>query len=247
MNVKNCAYLSCIFYIFFSFNKMNAGAANDSLNNYQSDSIERYLSILTDGKHSPSLYANLGYEYYQNGNLANAILYYEKALKLDPHNDQLQKSLDQIRSELPIQITDIPDFILVRWYRSAYNYLSSTTWSVIQLFAGIVLLYFLYRLLFRNMTTKMIYQWLIIGGLLVIILLTSFFAYHRKQFEIGGHSGVSLKLQEVYEGPDSRSGTVLTIGPGNKVYILDNIGEWYKIQVRDKDTGWILKENIALI
>ena len=211
------------------------------------DNLESYLTMITDGEHSADLYANIGYAYFQRGEIANAILYYEKAAKLDPHDHKIHASLNQIRSELPIQITHIPDFILVRWYRNAYNCLSSTMWSIMQVLAGLLLLYFVYRLLFHQIKTRPLYQWITITGLLVTILISGFFAYHRKQFEIGGNSGISMIQQELYEAPDARSGSVVSIGPGNKVFIIDNIGEWYKVQLRDKDTGWILKENIALI
>ena len=211
------------------------------------DSIERYLDLLVDQKHSAELYANLGYAYYQQNDLGKAILYYEKAIRLEPHNGEFLESIRMIRSELPVQITYIPDFIIVRLYRNAYNLLNSTTWSILQLLLFACLLYFLYIWLFRELKYGPLYQWVIFSLLLLSIVLSSFFAYHRKQYEIGGYAGISMGNQIIYQAPDQRSEEVVSIGPGNKVFILDQIGEWYKVQLRDKDIGWIQKDQISII
>ena len=66
--------------------------------------ISQHLQSLAEGQHSEELYVNLGYAYYQNGDLANAILNYEKALKLKPGDKDVISSIIQIRGELPVSL-----------------------------------------------------------------------------------------------------------------------------------------------
>ncbi len=211
------------------------------------ENLEENIKYIEEGQHSKELYMNLGYAYYQDGDLANAVLYYEKALKLAPLDSYVKTSLAQIRAELPIQVSDIPDFILVRAYRSVSNLMSAATWSIIQLIFGLMFLYGLYQVLLKGVTMKRTYSWTLLGVLLVLSLICGLMSYHSKLVEDGGDQAISMVDQELYKAADERSESVVTIGPGNKVFLLDTIGDWYKVQLRDKDTGWVKKEKVRLI
>lgn len=90
-------------------------------------------------------------------------------------------------------------------------------------------------------------RWSIISALILAILVCGLLGYFQHATELGGNIGISSNVHNIYQAPDERSGEVVTIGPGNKVYILDTIGDWYKVQLEDKDAGWIKKENIFII
>lgn len=209
--------------------------------------ISQHLQTLAEGQHSEELYVNLGYAYYQNGDLANAILYYEKALKLEPRDADVLNAIEQIRSELLVQVSDIPDFILVRAYRSVSNMMSATTWSILQLIMGVLFLYGLYQVLLKDLSLKKVHAWGILASLLALSLVCGLMSYHSQLVERGGDQAISMVDQELYKAADDRSESIVTIGPGNKLFLLDTIGDWYKVQLRDKDTGWVKKEKVSLI
>ena len=52
---------------------------------------------------------------------------------------------------------------------------------------------------------------------------------------------------ELKEGPDLRSETKLTLQPGEKVLIIDSIGEWNKVSLSNKQLGWIADSGITKI
>lgn len=190
---------------------------------------------------------NLGYAYYQKGDLANAILYYEKALKLEPRDKDVLNSIAQIRAGLSVQVSDIPDFILLRAYRWVSNLMSATTWSILQLIMGGLFLCGLYIVLLKDLSIKKAYSWSLLAGLLAFSLVCGLMSYHSQLVERGGDQAISMEDQELYKAADDRSESVVTIGPGNKLFLLDVIGDWYKVQLRDKDTGWVKKEKVSLI
>ena len=197
---------------------------------------------------SKELYENLGFAYYHAGNLAKSILFYEKALHLAPRDKKLKEAITHVRSELPVQITVIPDFILLRLWRSLASYLTANSWIILQTFLSISLLAVLYLWMFRMRTKGWgNRRWITISSLALMILLTGLLGYYRYGMELGGDIGISNDVHRIYNAPDERSGEVVTIGPGNKVFIIDTIGDWYKVQLEDKDEGWIRKENIYIV
>ena len=74
--------------------------ANELYKNGQfAQSIEVYNQILASGYESGDLYYNLGNAEFRNGSLGNAILNYERALRLSPNDDDIRNSLEFARSK----------------------------------------------------------------------------------------------------------------------------------------------------
>jgi len=71
------------------FDKANS-AYNEG--NYEI-AIDNYEQILENGETSAALYYNLGNSYYKLNNLAPSIYYYEKALQLDPNDNDIRNNL----------------------------------------------------------------------------------------------------------------------------------------------------------
>ena len=212
------------------------------------ESIQVLEKMVHESVISKEVYTNLAYAYYGTGDLPNAVLYYERALKMAPRDPKILNSLEHVKADLPIQITVIPDFILLRAFRHITNYLSSTNWSIVQIILAASIILLITRWLFftenRSWTVNRL---MTIAVLLSLSITAGIFSSQRSHFEEGGDSGISHIEQSLFKGPDDRSGIVSIIGPGNKVFILETIGEWYKVELEDKDVGWIRSESISLI
>ena len=76
--------------------------------------LERYARILDDGLESGELYYNIGNTYFKLNELGPAILYYERARRLMPGDDDLVANLELARSMTADQITLLPEFWLFR-------------------------------------------------------------------------------------------------------------------------------------
>jgi len=64
------------------------------------DAIERYESLAKDGIVDADLYYNLGNAYFKTGNLGRSVLWYERALSLNPRGDDVRANLEVVRSLL---------------------------------------------------------------------------------------------------------------------------------------------------
>lgn len=184
----------------------------------------------------------LGYCNYKIGDLAKAMLYYERAAKNAPRDKDIQEAIDHIRKELPVQITQIPDFVLLRWSRHVRDLMSSKNWAVLQILLALSILILLYWWWFkaahRNWTKQRIIMILAAASLTI---LTGIIGYQKKISENDRHSAICKEFHNLYVAPDLRSQAVTDLGPGNKVFIIDSIGEFYKVILLDKDLGWIEK------
>ncbi|MFT6806862.1 MAG: hypothetical protein ACJA01_000078 [Saprospiraceae bacterium] len=207
-------------------------------------------SIIANGTASPELYSNMAKANFSTGNLAKAILFYEKGLLLDPGNKLMQQSIAAIRQDLDIQITHIPDFILLNYYRSVVNLFSATIWSTLQLLAGFSAILLLFLQLFPRYNTTLSSKTIKMAGIsmLIISCLSLVFAKSKKGYEIDKHGGIVMAPRiSLHQAPDKLSPEVTPIGAGNKIFIISELGEWYKVSLRDKDTGWVKKEEVAII
>lgn len=207
------------------------------------ESTDDLLQRLESGQHSVGLYEQLGHAYYQDGDIAHARLYYEKALLLKPRDKNISEALDYLKEELQIQITDIPDFVLVRYYRQMAQMLSPLVWSALQLLLALGIIYLSYRylLLKPKGVDKKIDLYAIVGCVF-LTLIAGLLAHKSKALSMGKVSAVVMSSQSIYTAPDDRSEEIAVLGPGNKVEMIDQIEDWTKVQLADKDIGWIKYE-----
>lgn len=106
--------------------------------------IQVYEMLLKDGE-AADVYYNLGNSYYKIGEIAKAVLNYERALLLQPGNNDIRANLEVARAKTIDKVEPIPEVFLVSWTKSLINSMSVdawATWGIISFLLLIVALYF---------------------------------------------------------------------------------------------------------
>ncbi len=202
--------------------------------------ITQYESILKTDTYSEGLYYNLGNAYFKTNNLGKAILYYEKALLAAPRDADVLHNLEIARAKTKDDLSSIGEFFLAAWWQSIHKSLSAGVWGVLtllSLWAGLAGL--IVWLLAGARTQK---KQGFIGGIALILLsvLLYFLGNSQANFEQNSRSAIVLaKSIELKNGPDAQSSAVINIHEGLKVELLDQIGDWYKVKLRNGDEGWL--------
>ncbi len=81
------------------------------MNDNFAKATELYLEIAATEGTSSNLYYNIGNSYYRQGKLGKAILYYEKALRLDPSNKDARANLEFVNTKINYEPCDRGMFI----------------------------------------------------------------------------------------------------------------------------------------
>ena len=129
------------FSAYASASRWEAGNKAYIEGNYEK-AVEEYNAIIEGGEYSMKLYYNLANAYFKQGETAKAILYYNKALRLAPSQEDIRHNLAIAEAQTKDRIAVIPEFFLNRWLRIVRNSMSCMAWSVLSLVTFAIVLVF---------------------------------------------------------------------------------------------------------
>jgi tetratricopeptide (TPR) repeat protein len=193
---------------------------------------DAYEGLIGQGLGGFSLYYNLGNTYYRLGQVGRARLWYERALRENPRDEDARYNLDLVRSQ--IQDQEPGSHALPRLGSGALKALPPLN----------LLFFILLGLaLFREEEWLWWARW--IAGLLfaAALALAAVTSSQRNQV----HGVVLESRAEVRAGPGTDYRVAFTVPEGRKVVIL-SAGEWLEIGVPEKGLkGWARKASVEPI
>lgn len=220
---------------------------------YANDDFEGALKCFKElengGYSSPELYYNMGNAYYKmSGYIAYAVLYYERALKLDPSYEDAQANLEFVHQFTLDKIEEVPEFVLVTWFKEFRDSLSSDGWAYLSLaflvLVAILLLVFRFG---RGMALRKVSFALAIVVTLCMIFSIIFSFGLRGEISREDGAIVVNPVSSVKSSPNNSGKSLFIIHEGTKVLILEELGQWNKVELSDGRQGWILKRDIEII
>ena len=119
------------------------------MNNDYISAAQVYESLLTNGE-SAELYYNLGNSYYKMGDIAKAILNYERALLLDPGSNDIRFNLDMAKAKTVDKVEENPEIFFVSWTKSLVNMHGITAWAICGIVFFILFIVSLYLFIFSH-------------------------------------------------------------------------------------------------
>ncbi|MEZ5199730.1 MAG: tetratricopeptide repeat protein [Bacteroidales bacterium] len=245
---KRMKKLLFIIGLFFLFN--NAFSANvDSLfmkanENYSQDlytnATELYLQIIDQGYESPEVYYNLGNCYFKSNNIPSAILYYEKAKKLKPNDEDIEFNLKVANTKIVDKIEPVPELFFWQWWRSIYNVFGADTWAKIGV--GGFILFFIMLAFYLLSKQTLIRKTAFYTGVVIFIitLFTIAVGYQKyKLLKSENEAIVFTPTITVKSSPNQNSVDLFVIHEGSKVKIVEKVGGWYEIKIANGSVGWL--------
>lgn len=212
--------------------------------NYE-EAIEYYNEILQNGETSVELHYNLGNAHYKLNEVAPSIYHFEKALQLDPSDEDVQNNLHFAQNMAIDEIVEPTPTDFQRWQKSVLELFGVTGWGWVSII-GIFLFSLLFTLYYfsRSSLKKRIY---FIGGIIFLFLGIGaiFLGYSKKTFqEEQTHSIVFAEEVVVRSEPNRSSSEVFTLHAGAKVEVLEDFQGWSKVQLPSGAQGWMEQEHI---
>lgn len=211
--------------------------------------ISSWNSVRELGLESPELYYNLGNAFFKSGNIAHAILNYERALKLDPSYSDAKFNLEFAQASVQDKIEEVPELFIKTLGRKICWLMSSDGWAVLALvLLAAVLAMMLVFLLGRTPGMRKTGFFAGIALTLLVILSAVFAFWQKADYKAADTAIVTRALCSVKSSPGSDSATNLfVLHEGTKVKILDSVGEWDNIELADGRQGWLQASDIEQI
>ena len=225
-----------------AFQKGNTAFANQEFEK----AADIYEQIAAKGQLSFELHYNLGNTYFRLNDIPKAILYYERALKVEPNHADARYNLKLANQRTIDQISSISPFILVRWWKSWQDLLSSNSWSIFTVlvsflgFTGLSLWQLGKHRVFRKRSFVLGISCL---SLALFLGLTAAMKYNTEN----SHSAILLEEYHLKSGADDSSPDILLLHEGIKVEILDKIGLWSKVNLPNGEQGWLPSDSLVKI
>ncbi|MBO4585959.1 MAG: BatD family protein, partial [Bacteroidales bacterium] len=211
--------------------------------------LEDWDDVRETGLSSKELYFNLGNAYFKTGEIGKAVLWYERAQRLDPSDKDVAYNLEYARALTQDRIDEVPEFFLEAWGRKACYSLPSNTWAALSLvFLALTLVLALLFLLGSTSGRRRLGFFAGIVTLLVALLGWDFAQWQKTEAKRQDIAIVMKPVSSVKSSPSTDGAKDLFIlHEGTKVIILDNVSDFSQIEIADGRQGWIQTKDIEVI
>ena len=219
---------------------------------YQSNDFENAVALYTKvvdlQYESATLYYNLGNAYFKSGDNARALLWFERARRLDPNNEDIIHNISFVQQKLIDRIEHLPRLFIVKLWNSVSQFLTGNQWAILSIIAcAVFALCLLLILLIRISWVRSLSVFIAILAL-VFTIFSVIFAKKESARYIQHPEGIVMGyVVYVKSTPNEKGSDLFVIHSGLKVGITDQLNEWVEIRLPNGEKGWVLSAQIEQI
>ena len=222
------------------------------------NAIDLYHRSIEEEGVSSDIYYNLGNAYYRNDNNGKAILYYERALRLDPSHSDARTNLEYVKSKIADKPEDDTN-VLLKIHSGIMSGMSANAWAYFALGCFILFLGAIGLYIFSAHVT-----WRKVGffGGVTLVFLTAYIVYMAcdaaalaRSHESAVVISPSTQLTSAPRGAKSGKDKVVTIHEGTRVEIIDSVAtpddpvspKWYNVKLNNSTKAWVRASDVERI
>jgi len=207
--------------------------------------ITAYESVLATNQQSAELYFNIGNCYYKLKKVAPSIYNYEKALLLSPDDADIQNNLKFAQKLTIDEVKEIPTVGFSKMIHDLTSTFHYNTWAWISVgFSTLFLLFFIGYYFSQTTVLKRIFFIGMFVLLVFLVISVSAAITEKSNWKNERPAIVFAEMVLLKSEPQNGSNTVFTLHEGTKVFVLESMEIWRKIQLTDGTVGWIEKSAI---
>lgn len=257
--MKNKLYMVLAFVMMTAMSAWAADSLVEQANkaysgeNYQK-ALELYLKAEKTQGTASALCYNIGNTYYRLKQTPKAVLYYERALLLDPGNGDARFNLEFVREKAAINEDTGSNYFSARML-GLVSSLSSNTWAVMGIVSFLLLLTAIGAYVFaENVTVR---KTGFFGGitLFVVCVIANVCAFYMHGKAVNRNDAIvmigTVKASTAPRVAKDKSEVAFEAGEGHKVTITDSVMsqgvKWYDVETPGGQHGWIVNKNIERI
>ena len=248
MKIFHVSFLLILFFQVFSRDaygqsdrSLNEQAMQEYSQGHYDEALEIWYSLLKNRNTDPDLFYNIGNAESMKGNIPNAILHYERALRYKPGNKEFQHAIRQVRSQVKNAAIPVNSFFLTDWIKNLLSLLRPGHWAILGLFfllAGVLTWLGAIRVFEKYKLKGNLHYKLLLGTGLFILLIA--FGSYRQIYR--SDEAIIFTECDFREAPTQESPLTRSLHPGEKIIIMDQLSGWFKVNLVNLDEGWIKED-----
>lgn len=199
------------------------------------------ISLLNQNHANSSIYYNLGNCFYQLKEYPKAILAYEKGKKLDRSNSNLQHNLNLAYNKALSKIETSKQFFLFQWMQNLIYKYNLKTWSICFIIS--IWLFGIFGFFYFRNRNNTLFSLTLLGSLCSILFF--WISYKNYKYQNTNTHAIVMQTTNSYTNPSELKKTKNTIEAGNKLQLLDEDGDFFKVKTMSDKIIWIHKNKVA--
>ena len=203
-----------------------------------------YEQLAASKPYDALLYFNLGNAYYKLNNIGDAVLNYQRALRIQPSFQEAKDNLELTMSRIPNRIPSAGDIFFIQWWKGITNATLSGFWAAFSLFLFLSSLGLLTMQKFGKINFNGSKISLFGFIFCTLFLLFAFSSANRKSAH---NTAVVMQHDAVFTLEASNGKAVSFIPEGTTVSIEDEQKEMLQVVLPDGRKGWMNKQLVEVI
>ncbi|GAB1419727.1 tetratricopeptide repeat protein [Bacteroidales bacterium] len=245
LNIIRKLFFLLLFFIFSHAVAQSPAQQLEAANNlygeaHYEEALKAYLNLIDLGYSSDALFYNTGNTYFKLKDIPSAILYYEKALKINPSDDDIKHNLQVANSMIIDKIDLMPELFFRQWWRAFYNLMPANSWAWVSTIVFLFTLVAAYLYITSQQTS--VRRSAFFSGILLILMTIITFGlasqkyYYTRQTNEGIIFAPTITVKS---SPSESSVDLFVLHEGTKVALLDETAGWQKIRIANGSIGWL--------
>lgn len=201
-----------------------------------------------DEEQAAEINYNLGNCFYRMKEYPRAILYYQRALKIQPENEDAAFNLQLTQAKLTDRFESPSEMFFVTWFRGVVTQHSADTWGHLALLTLVVAL--LLFVCFRAASHTAIRKSGFFGFIAFFILTLVFYVFAAIQHQCKNNEQLFVVMSETqsYTSPSLSAPKSRTLNEGTTLKLTDTANEqWIQVEMPDGKTTWIDKSTVEKV
>ena len=243
-----------LFFIFILLSVSGLGngifqKANDAYNQKKyAEAIALYEEMASKGYKKAIVYYNLGNAYFKHNQLAKALLWYERALRLDPSNEDIKHNIAFVNQQTIDNMEIQPDLFIKGWFYTVRDLFSVKLWSILSIVLVVISCLCVVLMIFLSFSHRRTSLFITAVIAFIFSIFSIVFANLQKNNILREDEAIVMeKIVTVKSMPDASGTNLFTIHEGMKVIITDEAGNWIEVRFPDGNKGWLTKDMVDVI
>lgn len=221
------------------------------------EAIILYKNFLNNEGPNAEVYYNLGNAHYRAGHIAQAVLAYERALRIDPNHADARTNLNFVNSQLEDKPADNSSFLSVA-HQNVVEFMSANAWAwcafiMFVLLCGAVALYiFSSGVIVRKIG---FFGGIILAVLTLYSVIVASDASARRNLHNDAIVAVPGTLLNSVPRQPKQTDKVVPLHEGTKIQIIDSVStpddpvspRWYKVSINGSSPAWVRSTDVERI